>query len=250
VTATFFYLLETLLLPPAALIVLGFVGIALLRHRRRLASVLITSSLSLLYLVSTPLFADWALGLLSPPYSDPREQTTAQAIVLLGGGTFGLAPEYGGDTVNHRSLARLRYAARLHRLTGKPILASGGSVSGETTAEARQMQAILTHELHVPVRWIEDRSRDTLGNALETRRILAPSGITTIYLVTHAWHIPRAKLAFEHAGFAVIPAPIEFSSLEDLGIRDFVPRASALHNSYYFFHEVFGYLWYIVKTRI
>jgi uncharacterized SAM-binding protein YcdF (DUF218 family) len=103
----------------------------------------------------------------------------------------------------------------------------------------------------VPVRWTEEHSRNTFENALESRRILAPLGIKSIYLVTHAWHLPRARLAFEHAGFEVIPAATEFNLLDPaaLGVRDFVPHAGALVKSYYFFHEVLGYAAYSWRTR-
>ena len=229
---------------------MGFIGLWLCRRRPRLGKAWIATSLGLLYLCSTALFANWALSLLSPAYVDPRKDTNAQAIVALAGGTYGFAPEYATDTVSRLTLMRVRYAAKLQRLTGKPLLVSGGSVSGKTTPEAQQMRALLTEEFHVPVRWMEARSHNTFTNAIESYRILAPLGIKTIYLVTHAWHIPRARLAFEHAGFVVIAAPTGFKRVEDIGVHDLLPRASALLNSYYFFHEVFGYLWYALRTRI
>ncbi|MGH8664442.1 MAG: YdcF family protein, partial [Burkholderiales bacterium] len=114
------------------------------------------------------------------------------------------------------------------------------------------MRAVLVDEMNVPVRWTEERSVDTFTNAVESYRILAPLGITTVYLVTHAWHMPRARLAFAHAGFTVIPAPTAFSQTEpiDPSLLDFLPRASALMNSYYFWHEVLGYLAYSVRVRL
>ena len=45
---------------------------------------------------------------------------------MLGGGVDYGAPEYGGNTVVSSTLVRLRYAARLYRATGKPVLVSGG----------------------------------------------------------------------------------------------------------------------------
>jgi uncharacterized SAM-binding protein YcdF (DUF218 family) len=102
------------------------------------------------------------------------------------------------------------------------------------------------------VRWSEERSVDTFTNAQESRRILAAHGIRTIYLVTHAWHMPRARLAFEHAGFEVIPAATAFTRPQptEPKLIDFLPRASALMQSYYFWHEVLGYLAYSVRMRL
>ena len=52
------------------------------------------------------------------------------------------------------------------RQTGLPILATGGSVMGNTVPEAVLMKEALELEYGVKVRWVEDRSRNTLENAL------------------------------------------------------------------------------------
>ncbi|MCC6533207.1 MAG: YdcF family protein [Burkholderiales bacterium] len=244
-------LLKALLLPPTVLVLLGLAGLALRRRAPRLGKVLAWAAFGALYMVSTPFFGSLALSALQPAYVDPRARGDAQAIVALGGGSFGPAPEYGADTVSHLTLVRARYAAHLQRLTGKPLLLSGGSPR-YMTPEALQMRAVVAGEMNVPVRWIEDRSVDTFTNALESQRILAPQGIDTIYLVTHAWHLPRARLAFEHAGFKVLPAPTGYArfDLADLAPEDFLPRPSALLNSYYFFHEILGYVAYMLRVRL
>ncbi len=46
--------------------------------------------------------------------------------MVLGGGRYRDAPEYGNDTVGEYTLVRLRYAAKLHRETGFPLLVTGG----------------------------------------------------------------------------------------------------------------------------
>jgi uncharacterized SAM-binding protein YcdF (DUF218 family) len=242
--------LKALVLPPGGIILFGLIGLWIARRRFRLGAAITATALGLLYVMSTGVFGGWALSLLSPAYTDPRARPDAQAIVALAGGTYGFAPEYEGDMVSRLTLMRVRYAAHLHRLTGKPILVSGGTNSAQVTTEAQQMRALLRDEFKVPVRWIEDRSRNTFENALESRRVLAPLGVDTIYLVTSAWHMPRARLAFEHAGFAVIPAPTGFSTFENIGYQQLLPQPSGLLNSYYFFHEITGYAWYWIRTRL
>jgi len=243
-------LIKAIILPPASLFFLAFAGLWLRRRHTRAGTIIVAASLGLLYVLSTPLVSSLALASLESPYVDPWATQDAQAIVILGGGTMGPAPEYGADSVNPLTLTRVRYGARLQRLTGKPLLLSGGSTK-KTSAEAAQMKALLVDEMNVPVRWTEERSRDTYTNALESYRILGPQGLTRIYLVTHAWHMPRARLAFEHAGFTVIAAPTSFTSLKitEVGIVDLLPRASALLNSYYFCHEVLGYAVYALRIR-
>jgi len=245
--------LKALLLPPGGLILAALVGLCLCGKRRRFGRTISGAALTLLYLLSTPIVAGYLIGSLMPPYVDPLTHRNVQAIVVLGGGTVGKVPEYGKDSVTQLTLARVRYGARLQRLTGKPMLVSGGVVRGPTSPEAEQMRAILVDEFQVPVEWLESASTDTFTNAVESARILTPHGIKTIYLVTHAWHIPRARLAFEAAGFDVVPAPTGFPSVEQdegLSILDFLPRASALLNSYYFCHEVIGYAAYWLRARL
>jgi uncharacterized SAM-binding protein YcdF (DUF218 family) len=246
-----FALIKALILPPASLLLLGLVGLTLRRRSPRWSYGLVSVSLVLLYLLATPILSDFCLSLLEAPYVDPLNHR-AQAIVALGGGTSRRAPEYGTDVVNPVTLVRLRYAAHLQRMSGKPLLVSGGSVRGDTRPESHQMRDVLVAEMNVPVHWTEERSVDTFTNALESYRILAPLGVTRVYLVTHAWHMPRARLAFEHAGFTVVPAPTAFTRPEASTpprLRDLVPRASALANSYYFWHEVLGYVVYRARVR-
>jgi len=242
-------LLKALLIPPNGLLLAAVLALLLHRRAPRAATRVLAACVIGLYALSTPLISTWALGSLQPVYADPATRRDAQAIVLLAGGTRGHAVEYGADTVNALSLIRLRYAAKLQRMTGLPLLVSGGSVRNDTIAEAEQIRRVLTDEIGIPVRWIETRSVDTFSNAVESAKLLKATGIDHVFLVTHAWHMPRARLAFEHAGLHVIPAPTDYvkPGLPELG--DFLPRPSALVNSYYFFHEIIGYAVYALRAR-
>ena len=163
---------------------------------------------------------------------------------MLGGGIYFFAPEYSSDTVSEPSLVRLRYAAKLQRETGKPILVTSGAPQGSDLPEAQQMKSVLEQEFKVPVRWTEDDSNNTLENARYSYRLLRQAGIKRIYLVTHAWHMPRSVEAFESAGFEVIPAPTAFTTRYKTSLLDFLPGANALLGSSIFMHELIGMLWY------
>lgn len=244
--------LKELLIPPGSLLVAALAALILQRRIPRAARWILALCLGGLYLLSTPIVSSLALRSLQPAFVEPMQYAaTVQAIVVLGGGTDGYAPEYGADNVNARSLVRLRYAARLQRATGLPLLVSGGSVGGDTSSEAQQMGAVLRDELSVRPRWLETRSVDTFGNAQESARLLQAAGIRRVFLVTHAWHIRRARLSFEHAGIEIVPAPTAFASYDGSDMRpaDFLPRPSALVNSYYFFHEVIGHAFYVLRAR-
>lgn len=247
-------LIGTFLLPPLSLLLPALAGLLLWYKRPRIARALLATAATLLWLLSTPFVAESLLQSLedtspltesSPPASGAN---TAAAIVVLGGGTYFGAPEYGGDTVGAASLLRLRYAAKLHRETSLPILASGGKPLGNALSEAEQMQRVLEQEFKVPVQWVETGSDNTAESARHSYSQLQMAGITHIYLVTHAWHMPRAASAFRAAGFSVVPAPTAYTTRYRTDLLAFLPRATALHDSAIFMHEGIGRLWYRLKS--
>ncbi|MDP2143426.1 MAG: YdcF family protein [Gallionella sp.] len=242
--------IAALLLPPLSLLLLLALGLFLLYRRRRFAWPLIASAFLLLWLAATPYAADGALHLLEARTATLGKQD-ADAIVILGGGTYFHAPEYGGqDTISVQTLPRLRYGARLQRATGKPILVTGGKPLGNSLSEAQQMKDALEQDFQVQVRWIEDSSDNTYENAYHSQRMLQADGIRRIYLVTHAWHMPRAAEVFRRAGFEVVEAPMGFTTRYRTDLRTFLPDADNLRDSKILVHELIGLLWYRVKSII
>lgn len=240
------------LLPPLGLLLLLGLGIFLLYRRNKLARPLIIAAFGLLWISSTPYFAEGALHMLEAHSASPGSQPqAAEAIVILGGGTYFSAPEYAGqDTVSELTLSRLRYGAKLQRETGKPIMVTGGKPSGNSVSEAQLMREVLQQDFQVQVRWIEDASGNTFENARNSFHVLQKFRINKIYLVTQAWHMPRAAGVFRRAGFEVIEAPIAFTTRYQTDLQAFLPNAEALYDTRIFMHEVIGLLWYRVKSAI
>ncbi|MDE2089204.1 MAG: YdcF family protein [Gammaproteobacteria bacterium] len=222
---------------------------------RRLGNAVLLAAIALLYVASLPGTARLLMDRLqnSPALSAPElAHPGARAIVVLGGGRYYAAPEYGGDTVSRYTLERLRYAAWLQRRTGLPLLVSGGSPRHEQVPEAVLMKNVLVDELHVPVRWLETASRTTAENALYTKALLARAHVERVYLVTDAWHMRRAVYAFHRAGVRVIPAPTGFFTSGPMGhgLYGLLPRARALAATRLALHEWLGLLWYrIILTN-
>lgn len=240
------------LLPPLSLLLVFALGILLLHRRRKFARPLLLAAFGLLWIVSTPYFAEGALRSLESRATvlDSQRQQ-ADAVVILGGGTYFHAPEYAGqDTVGEQTLMRLRYGAKLQRETGKPILVTGGKPLGNHLSEAQQMRAVLEQDFRVPVRWTEETSDNTFENAHHSFRMLQAQGVRRIYLVTHAWHMPRAADVFRRAGFEVVEAPTAFTTRYQTDVLAFLPRAEALRDSKIFMHEVIGLVWYRLKSTL
>lgn len=245
-------LISAFLLPPLSLLALLLLGIVLLHRYPKVARRLIIVIFALLWLASTPYIAEGALHLLEAQTSPLESRSpAAAAIVILGGGSYFHAPEYAGqDTVNEATLLRLRYGARLHRTFKLPILVTGGKPLGNSTSEAQQMRATLEQDFRVQVQWTEDASDNTFENARNSFQTLQKAGIKKIYLVTHAWHMPRAADVFRRAGFEVTEAPTAFTTRYQTDLLAFIPRAEALRDSKIFVHEAIGMLWYQAKSLI
>ena len=244
-------LLGTLLLPPAnGLLLLLVAGIF---RRRRWAFGLALIGGALLFLQSLPIVAGNLIAPLEARAGGVFVSAQgARAIVVLGSGLRRDAPEYGSDTVNERSLVRLRYGTTLARRLQLPVLIAGGVPQQASRSEADVMAAIAEREFGVPVRWKESESRDTADNAKMSAQILVPAGIGRVVLVTQAFHMPRARQLFEAAGLEVIPAPTDFKGPGDGPpvVYDFLPQARAIQTSYYALHEWLGLAWIALAAKL
>ena len=246
-------ILAALVLPPGVNLLLFAAALALWRRARALSMGLLVLSLASLYAFSIPKVGDALFaGVESFAPRLPGTPVPAEvgAIVVLAGGRNSNALEYGGETVAYPSLERLRYGARLQRETGLPLLVSGGRVHGtEPSSEAALMKGVLEHELNVPVRWLEERSRNTAENAIYSAELLRGQGIGAIILVTQAAHMPRAVKAFEDQGVRVYPAPTGYRTGNRgvAGALDWLPSSGALDRSRIALHEYVGRWWYAIR---
>ena len=244
-------ILASVLLPPFCLILMGGIGLAVWHRRPRLGRNLVAASYALLWIASTTaLTSPYYKSLEWPAPADVGAASGAQAIVVLAGGLYRHAPEYGGaDTVSSRTLDRVRYAAWLARQTGLPVLAAGGAPDETSPAEAEIMKGVLESEFATKVRWIEVQSRNTFENARASARILRAAGIGKVFLVTDFFHMRRAAQAFAPTGIEVIPAPVNFVDKAPFTFSSFLPSPAGMGSTYYVAHELLGRVWYAIRDR-
>lgn len=244
-------IIKEFVLPPGNLWLLLLAGFVLLCLRKRTAGLMVVGAgLAAFYLLATPVIAGRlnALVQTAPVLSDAAARdASAQAIVVLSAGLHLDSPEYGGPTVDETTLERIRYGARLHRLTGAPMLVSGGRPPGSMVTLAGAMKESLDKDFGITDVLVEDRSRDTHENAVFSAEVLSRKGIHKILLVTHASHMPRAAQAFRDAGLDVVPAPTIFTQVSADSLTSFIPRLSGLRESHDAFYELTGRLWYRLR---
>lgn len=234
-------ILKAIVLPPTGLLLIAIVGLAIRRFYARIGEALAWSGVLLLLALSMP-----AVGMLlvrtldaSPPFDASRAAGT-HAIVILGGGIRADALEYNGDTLNDLTLERVRYGARVARLTGLPILVAGGAVYGGET-ESSLMRDVLEREFDIPVRWTEGRSRTTHENAVFAAPILRSAGIDSVVLITHSFDMRRARAEFAAQGIQTHAAPTGVPPPK-ASLVDYLPSAGGLRLSYYAIYEILANL--------
>lgn len=232
-------LLTALVLPPTGPLLLAFAGALTIRRLPRLGRALLWTGLLTLLVLSLGPVSYLLLRLANDaPAVRMEDARTAQAVVVLGGGLRRDAPEYGGDTLNRWTLERVRYGAKLARETGLPVLVAGGSVWGDTATEASVMRAALEKEFNVPVRWTEERSRNTHENAQFAAAILKRDGVKRVVVVMHGFDIRRARAEFEAAGLEVVPAPTVLPRFGITTPLDLLPSMGALQGSQLALYEL------------
>lgn len=236
--------LSAFLLPPLNFLILGIIGLVLLKSRPVLAKTMLACTLALLWIFSMPVVSNALVRQLEAGQAlTPDTEPTAQAIVVLGGGVCYDAPEFGANTACQATLERLHYAAWLYRRTQLPLLVTGGDPDGRGVTESSVMKRVLEQDFNVPVRWQENASDNTMQNAVFSRKILSENGVHSILLVTQGWHMLRAARLFRREGLQVIPAGTAFHSPKRLTVLDFLPSVNGMDGSRIFFHEVIGMLW-------
>ena len=249
------FLIKQLLLPPGGLFLLLLLAWWWRTRRPRLALACGVLGGGGLWLMSLPAVVELgAQALEREPALAASEWPVlaqrAEAIVVLGGGRERGDPAWGGDQPSLLALERARYAARLHKASGLPLLVSGGLHYGAPPSEAELFAGVLQEDFGVAVRWQEGASRTTWENATLSAPLLREAGVKRIVLVTQAWHMPRARWCFERQGFAVVPAPMGFlgqPSGRPLG--GWLPEAKAVWQNGLLLNEALGLLAYPLVYR-
>jgi uncharacterized SAM-binding protein YcdF (DUF218 family) len=247
------------LLPPLVLLLLVVLGALLLRRRPWLGGMLLWPGVAALWLCSLPVVADVLSDVLtpSPPVLGAEDQARLRAdrrvrtaIVVLGSGRIEMALEYGAASPKPYTLERLRYGLWLAGRTGLPVAYTGGPASGSPSGptEAAVAQRVAAEEFRRPLRWVEDRARDTTENGRFTVALLHAEGIERIVLVTHGFHMRRALRAFERAAASagtpmqLLPAPLGLQPRGPWTARDWWPNTDAWVRVHIVLREWLGYV--------
>jgi uncharacterized SAM-binding protein YcdF (DUF218 family) len=237
-------IIPILLIPPVGLLWVILLGLALARSHPRTGVAIAGLGAAALFALSLPVVGGALIASLETGLPTANPELDPGAIIVLGG---------DGDRVRNATLAaepgalslqRLAGAAKLTRKTGLPVLITGGPVGPGEPPVADIMADTFDSAFGLPVEWREARADNTCENARYSAEILRRAGIGSALVVTHAWHMRRAILAFEQAGYPIVPAPLPPGTLQVHGMMDFMPHTQAWIRSFYALHEWVGLIGY------
>ena len=228
------------------------------RHPKR-AVWAIALSLFILFFCSNPIVSATLVRSLEQQYLPPDPMPTADAILVLGGGTAPqLAPRPWVEVSEQGD--RSLYGSRLYTQGRAPkLVLSGGRISwrgSSGSSEAEDMKQIaMAMNVAAGDILLEGDSLNTRHNAVNTKALLDAESIETVLLVTSALHMPRSVAIFKKLGIDVIPAPTDyFSPTENRGdvtiegrILSLLPDAGATHNFTRALKEYVGFVIYRLR---
>lgn len=164
----------------------------------------ITRSILLLFLAGSLLYASLVFYVHSHAFIDSA--APADAIIVLGTrpNTYGANPCL---------VARVRQAASLYRKGLAPkIVFSGGKLGGDTFSEAEVMERIAPDfGIAQEDIFVESRSTSTHENLLFSSEILSREGLSSVIIVSDAYHLPRAALIAKKLGMHYTLSPAQDS---------------------------------------
>lgn len=204
---------------PTGLITLLVILTLVFWKKRRLSLTFLIMAFSILLVAGNKYTATAFARTLEWRYSPLPMGTSADVIVVLGGGT---EPD-----VNPRSMVevnsagdRVLYAVKLYQEGVAPILLlSGGDIDFlyDSPSTPADDMATLMEMIGIPrdQLLIQDASLNTQQDAEYSCAMIKERGYDKVILVTSAFHMPRSVALFEAQGCTVIPAPVDFSITTD-----------------------------------
>jgi uncharacterized SAM-binding protein YcdF (DUF218 family) len=152
----------------------------------------------------------------------------ADAVVVFG------ARVYANGKLSDALEDRIRTGCELYRAgLAKRLVLSGGPGDGALTEAAAMRRYALAHGAREEDIFMDDHGINTEATVRDTAPLLRQWGARRVLAVSHFYHLPRIKLAYQRAGIDVFTVPARQGHL--LGQMPFnMAREVAAFWSYYF----------------
>ncbi|MGC8871685.1 MAG: YdcF family protein [Caldimicrobium sp.] len=186
------------------LLVTIYVVLGKRRGRRRF---LLFIAVFLYYLSTTPFLPYFLLKNLEKRYSIPSQEEISKVdtLVLLTGRIYGDPGLSLEERFSRETLVRFLTALELkQKYPQKRLIIIGGSLEGRGAVYLKE----LAERWKIKVEAI-DTPLDTLQSARELKKFIPPE--KPFFLLTSAYHLPRALFLFKKEGLNPIPYPTNFN---------------------------------------
>lgn len=202
-------------------------------------------ALVMLYFFSTPFFLNRVANWWSTKPGRANEPKVYSCAIVLGGFS---GPDENNNGYFNGSADRFIQGVRM-LTTGKAkhILITGGngSLFPGQFSEGNWVKTQL-HELRIPDSsiLIENRSRNTIENAVFSKAILQKAGLQPPYLlITSDFHMRRSLMIFQKEGYNVVPYPCNFiAGNTGNSFYDLIPDGGAIGGWGIYLKEMVGYV--------
>jgi len=249
-------LLATPIMWALGLIVLGL--ILGLRQRRKklffLGRILIIAAGLVLYLFSIPAISDRLLYSLESQYRQPDVDVLSglDLVVVLGAGYHPSGVLRESAEPSGLAYARVRGGVKAFKNSGAGAIAFCEGWRDDARESGADVMKALAIELGVQEGKIitEDKSENTMQNAMELKKVLATKGPGHIGLATSALHMPRSHRVFKKIfpEYTIVPIPVNYIyTPENRFLNNFIPSARNLQTSTEALHEWIGMVWYAIR---
>lgn len=250
-------LADLLLSPANAISLLGLAGLlALVLRRRRTGIAALSAAAILLALFGWTPVGRAALVVLENRFPPPTVRGPVAGIIMLGGAVeLHIGAERHAVTLTDAAERVTAIAELARRYPDARLLLSGGAA--DLMAHGAATESSLARDLlvaaGVPAARIEleEHSRNTWENAVESKRVAGDASTAQWLLVTSASHMPRAVACFRAAGFPVVPYPVDYHTRGNEDLTRLVGSVSAnLAAADLAVHEWVGLVTYrLTRTR-
>jgi uncharacterized SAM-binding protein YcdF (DUF218 family) len=229
-----------------ALLVSGLAVLVRLPVRRRLGLGLVSAGVLVFTTASLPGVAftlEEQLEQSGP--NTMRPGITYDAVVLLGGtvSPAGSLPEVPAYNDNIERLLTTFDLLKTNR--ARLAIVSGGSLGYGLPTEAEYLARQLAAWGIDPSRVIvENQANNTRENATLVQAIVKERGLSSLVVVTSAFHMPRAQGCFRAVGLDADFLPVDYRMRDAARMSDLMPRAEFFSGTAKVVRERFGALVY------
>ena len=195
------------------------------------------SGLTILFIFSNPLFAEWAIQQAEKPFVPINIDSLQKSdfVVVL-----------SGDATRFDTALRILEkdkAAKMIVTAGKTPWEKKQLSDGHQYMDFAKQIGIKSDKI-----LITGVVQNTEQEVLEISKIIPLE--SNLILVTSAIHMTRAKMLFENAGFETVAFPNKFFTGHKTTPMSFIPSASALSRSSNIYREFQGRLFYRLKHSL